>query len=252
MRDWQKFAWQKGDIQVKTDGSVHLIFTGFCNDSYTNFTGKHVLDSEYVYYDKVDCINTNDFIKTSDDAAQTYINTLEKKLNGTINHETLEIEKQYEFKDGDILVTPSYDSNKCNIFIFSRYDEVGSYNYYIVLLSSGKLQLSSGIPWCSKTDKVRYATEEEKQQLFDALAKEGNAWNSEKKQIVKLKPKVGLKPFDKVLVRDNDTEPWVPAFFEREYKHKFFLLSGFRFNQCIPYEGNESLLGTTKDVEDQI
>ena len=30
---------------------------------------------------------------------------------------------------------------------------------------------------------TRYATEEEKQRLFDALAKEGKRWNAEKKQI---------------------------------------------------------------------
>lgn len=42
---------------------------------------------------------------------------------------------------------------------------------------------------------VRYATEEEKQKLFDALAKEGKAWDAEKKAVVELKwkPKVGGK-----------------------------------------------------------
>ena len=34
----------------------------------------------------------------------------------------------------------------------------------------------------------RFATDSEKQQLFDALAKEGKRWDSEKKQIVDLKP----------------------------------------------------------------
>lgn len=40
---------------------------------------------------------------------------------------------------------------------------------------------------------VRYATEEEKQKLFDALAKEGKAWDAEKKAVVELKwkPNVG-------------------------------------------------------------
>lgn len=47
--------------------------------------------------------------------------------------------------------------------------------------------------------KLRLATEEEKQQLFSALAKKGKAWDSEKKEVVDLKPKVELKPFDKVL-----------------------------------------------------
>lgn len=40
---------------------------------------------------------------------------------------------------------------------------------------------------------VRYATEEEKQKLFDVLAKEGKAWDAEKKAVVDLKwePKIG-------------------------------------------------------------
>lgn len=42
---------------------------------------------------------------------------------------------------------------------------------------------------------VRLATEEEKQKLFDALAKEGKAWDAEKKAVVELKwkPNVGDK-----------------------------------------------------------
>ena len=42
---------------------------------------------------------------------------------------------------------------------------------------------------------VRYATEEEKQKLFDALAKEGKDWDAEKKAVVELKwkPNVGDK-----------------------------------------------------------
>ena len=101
--------------------------------------------------------------------------------------------------------------------------------------------------------KLRLATEEEKQQLFSALEKEGKAWDSDKKAIVDLKPKVELKPFDKVLVRDGKDEIWEPAFFFR-YLSQF---SGYNYQTvggewrvyCIPYIGNESLLGTTKDME---
>lgn len=54
-------------------------------------------------------------------------------------------------------------------------------------------------PLCTEHDSsdaatwVRYATEEEKQKLFDALAKEGKAWDAEKKEVVdvKWKPKDG-------------------------------------------------------------
>lgn len=190
MRDWSKF-FKKGDVLVHRDANIHVIFEGFKDNRYTRFKGKHYLWNECFedYNKEVSEMITFTFRKASDDEAQTYINSIEKFFGGKLNRETLEIEKaQPEFKDGDILVTPSYDSNKYHIFIFSGYNEVGSYNYYIVFLSSGKLQLSSGFPWCSKTVKVRYATEEEKLQLFDALEKEGKRWDSEKKEVVNLKP----------------------------------------------------------------
>ena len=99
------------------------------------------------------------------------------------------------------------------------------------------------------SEEYRFATEEEKQQLFDALAKEGKAWDAEKKQVVDLKPKVELKPFDKVLVRDFSRDKWSISFFSFKKEDCYVCINHCSWNQCIPYIGNESLLGTTKDVE---
>lgn len=85
-----------------------------------------------------------------------------------------------------------------------------------------------------------------------ALAKEGKAWDSEKKAIVDLKPKVELKPFDRVLCRDGIGLEWHIDLFESvltdnsEYNYKCMANV---WKICIPYKGNEHLLGTTKDVE---
>ena len=78
--------------------------------------------------------------------------------------------------------------------------------------------------------------------------------DAEKKAIVDLKPKVDeLKPFDKVLVRDGKDEIWEPAFFFRNLSqfngYNYQTLGGEWRVYCVPYIGNESLLGTTKDVE---
>ena len=57
-----------------------------------------------------------------------------------------------------------------------------------------------------------------------------------------------LKPFDKVLVRDNDGESWEISIFGRyvEGDPVFpYICINEHYKQCIPYEGNESLLGTT-------
>ena len=99
--------------------------------------------------------------------------------------------------------------------------------------------------------KLRLATEEEKQQLFDALAKEGKAWDAEKKQIVDLKPKVELKPFDKVLVRNDKEDQWSANIFCYQVRdNMYYCLGECYWRYCIPYEGNEHLLGTTNNVED--
>lgn len=148
MRDWSKFLWKKGDVLANGEGD-YCVFKEFAHSSYQTSKAVFVKRNKESIHSDSCLLDTKDWHKASHSCTATYINTIEKELSGKLNMETLEIEKtQPEFKDGDILVTPSYDSNKYHIFIFSGYNEVGSYNYYIVLLSSGKLQLSSGFPWC--------------------------------------------------------------------------------------------------------
>lgn len=61
-----------------------------------------------------------------------------------------------------------------------------------------------------------------------------------------------LVPFEsKVLVRDNDYDEWISAFWghlrQKAYM-KYDTLRGV-YRQCIPYEGNEHLLGKTNDCD---
>ena len=60
-----------------------------------------------------------------------------------------------------------------------------------------------------------------------------------------------LKPFDKVLVRDYDYQCWMVSFFGYcdKFMGKFDTVRGVCI-QCIPYEGNEHLLGTTNDCNE--
>ena len=57
-------------------------------------------------------------------------------------------------------------------------------------------------------------------------------------------------PFDRVLVRDDDDYKWGIDWFESfsEDSPYSFQCFGSCWKQCIPYEGNEHLLGTTEDV----
>lgn len=253
MRDWSKFTWKKGDVLVNKDGDVYIIFERFADDTYCSFVGKYYLwkennDTEHFY--KNERLLTSDFQKAGKDATQTYISTIEERLGGKLNRETLEIEKQPEFKDGDIVVYKcEIDDVPSTIFIFRGIDQhTPYYSYYASLDSDGYLSYKLG-EFGIYNRELCLATEEEKLQLFDALAKKGKQWDAKKKMIVDLKQKVELKPFDKVLVRDSKSDNWRANLFGYIGKDGYCHCVYANWAYCIPYEGNESLLGTSKDVE---
>ena len=244
MGDWEKFAWKRGDVLVNKDRDIYIIFESFFDDTYCSFAGKYYLwkennDTEHFY--KNERLLTSDFQKAGKDAAQTYISTIEERLGGKLNLETLEIEKQLEFKDGDIVVYGK------SVAICRRIYK-HTLSFYVSLNEMFGLLFADEV---ESSEEYRFATEEEKQQLFDALEKKGKAWDAEKKQVVDLKPKVDvLKPFDRVLVRNCKSENWRANLFGYIDKDGFYCCVWANWAYCIPYAGNEHLLGTTKDVED--
>lgn len=240
MRDWRKF-FKKGDVLVNKDRDVHVIFERFADDTYCSFVGKYYLwkeNNDTEQFCKNERLLTSDFQKAGKDAAQTYLKTIEKRLGGKLNRETLEVEKaQPEFKDGDIVVygkSVAICRKICKHTLFP----------YVSGTETSRLLFNDN-PNVSP-DECRFATEEEKQQLFSALEKEGKAWDAEKKKVVDLKPKVELKPFDKVLVKDNPYGSWEPALFWKKVDvidlHPYMVIGGKRYRFCEPYEGNEHLL----------
>ncbi len=250
MRDWSKFAWKKGNVLVSNDGGTEVIFDKWYDDTYTNFYSKHYLNSEdenNIKYNEAFLCTTERYSLEDKDTAQTYINTIEKRLDGKLNIETLEIEKaQPEFKDGDILCVIESSNNYHYILIYEGQDDEHIYRY-VTMLENNSLITEKGSYFTKPKDySMRYATEEEKQQLFDALAKKDKAWDAEKKQIVDLKPKCEFKPFDKVLGRNEKDDVWEAELFShyREESQYPFRCIGFARKYCIPYEGNEYLLGT--------
>lgn len=65
-------------------------------------------------------------------------------------------------------------------------------------------------------------------------------------KVTNQKQKTELKPFDKVLVRDSDHLKWECDLFSHlGDKEDVFVCISDWWRQCIPYEGNEHLLGTT-------
>lgn len=205
MRDWSKFAWKRGDVLVSNDGCIEVIFDKWYDDTYTSFYGKHYLDCEnendIVYIEAFIC-TTERYSLEDKESFLCYINTLEDRLGGKLNLKTLEVEKQPKFKDGDILL---YKSAKftffSSIFILNTNgNKMSSYARF----SIGKESIDYNVPVVNlNTDRFRYATEKEKQELFNALAKVGKAWDAEKKMIVNLKPAFEI---GKLYVFDEEDE----------------------------------------------
>ena len=175
MRDWDKFAWKKGDVLVNKDRDVHIIFEKFTDDTYTTFTGRHYYMNDGKNKDaaRACCnVSTECYTLETEDVAQSYINDLEKRLGGKLNLKTLKIEKtQLEFKDEDI------------------------------------------------------------------------------------KPEHKFEPFEKVLCRDHKGSVWDVDFFGFKVKNEtetsfIYRCVGNIYKYCIPYKGNEHLLGTTKNIEE--
>lgn len=246
MRDWEKFSWKRGDVLISDCGFV-CIFKEWASDDYTKFNG--------CYFDGMPNAKTAKYSKLDNNTAYGYIREIENRCGGKLNLETLEIEKQNEFKDGDIV---TMHKKNCDIvFIFNRLRTEGSFYYYafhtLQTNNTGVIDCHITLPcaWTFFEGKMNFATDSEKQQLFGALAKEGKAWDAEKKMIVDLKPKVEFKPFDKVVVRDKEDLVWFADLFSHiDKENNRFACVGNFWNVCLPYnEETAKLIGTTNNVE---
>ena len=242
MRDWSKFDWKKGDVLTNSSG-FKVFFDKWVNEDYTKFLGKIKVLGDSHYYD------TAYYILASKKEALEFIKSVEEINNDKLNLETLEIEKtQPEFKDGDIVCISGMGYLAYGIV--KSIDNSSKKLEYYVLNDMSTLKFED---WLSFEDKhIQPITETQQIILFDALEKEGKAWDAKKKQIVDLKPKYEFKPFDRVLVRDSRVSEWRANLFNYIDKDGFYCCVWANWAYCIPYEGNEHLLGTTNDSKQNI
>lgn len=250
MPNWSKFAWKKGD--VLSCGVDNLcIFKKWENDEYTEF------DAEFVTPDYSGAIlKTKDWVNvTNENIVKQHISKIEEIKGGKLNLETLEIEQPKK---------PAFEIGK--LYVFNEEDEDGNVTVIGKLIgkNESKDTLTFGNQYEIETEKfvtdqafdlrisvhdeLREATENEVE-LFN---KHYAIWKKEKEA----REQPAFKTFDKVLVRDSDTEEWEPAIFLRMSKEEekkelpyqvFSLYYGFSYEtaQCTPYEGNEYLAFTS-------
>lgn len=158
----------------------------------------------------------------------------------------LEIPEYMTFKDGDVI---AFGTGSVGIF---KKANLAIKNFILYVALCGDKLFLYEENWALKNSRL--ATEEEKQKLIDALKEstEPQATEYLKRFFgIEEKKECEFKPFDKVLVRDNYCEKWSINFFsymKNEDEYIYCCLSQC-WKQCIPYEGNEKLLGTNNSPE---
>lgn len=153
------------------------------------------------------------------------------------------------FKRGDVLVDG--DLETAVVFDGWANDDYTKFNttidYYKISDSWGKEDICC-------TLLFRKATNEERAEFIAAAEKRyGGKYNPETLQVEPVKvvePKCSFKPFDKVLVRCNEDSMWRCELFSHyntfNKQCPYVCLSSV-YKYCIPYEGNQHLLGTTNN-----
>lgn len=264
MREWRKLAWKKGDVLVTEDGRVHIIFEKFTDYTYTIFAGKYYYSKDgkkaYSYFRECDNAITEEFTLETEDAAKTYISTIEKRLGGKLNRETLDIEKPKK---------PVFELGK--LYVFNEEDEDGELTIIGKLIGKNESEdtLSFGNQYEIENEKfvtdqafdlrisvheeLREATEDEVVKFQEACT----LWEKSKEKKSKEQP--CFKPFDKVLVRSGRGFNWYPALFVRDCGENsarrytalpIHIGTAADFTQCIPYEGHENFAFTDYDFVD--
>lgn len=146
------------------------------------------------------------------------------------------------FKQGDVVIKNG--GGMAAIFDGWANDNYTEFNTSINLYCDG----NTGEEEVCDTLLFRKATEEESKQFFEIVERAYNGkYNPETLQVEPVKPECPFKPFDKVLVRDSDNQEWAAGFFSHYDENCLsnYYCMGIHYKQCIPYEGNEHLLGTT-------
>lgn len=176
------------------------------------------------------------------------------KALSSANRLLLEVPEYTTFKDGEVL------SNKDGSYIFIL-NTHGKYltSLYASLAARTGLNISDNIAAHENhIECYRLATDSEKQRMIKALKKSENPKAKEYLKRffgIEEKPKYEFKPFDKVLVKYHEDDNWKASLFTRiitddqDGETKYECLNGTVVVYCIPFEGNEHLLGTAENPE---
>lgn len=153
-------------------------------------------------------------------------------------------------KDGDVLV-----GKDDRPFIFTGEFDVQDDNptAYCGINSDDKFITGKGSHWTFK-DGIKPATKEQRDLLFQKMKEASYEWDADKKELKKLVPNrfdpKTLQPFDKVLVRDKNSDNWCCGYFSHinvSFDVYRYVTGGTHYKMCIPHnDETKHLVGTTE------
>lgn len=235
MRDWSKFRLpiKRGDIMMDANGECPFIATGeFKQDISPKYIcGINSLGNFQLDYAEAGWTSIF-YIPASEKAKKELFDKM-AEAGYKWNADTLELEKiEPKFKEGDVLI------DKDNTLFLSTGVIIDDTIQVYCLFADGTF-VNCGVSISS----LKLASVTDRNKLFSAIVKGGYKYDKEQRRLVKQL----FKSFDKVLVRDVDEQTWCANYFSHYKKdpdYPYVCING-SYRYCIPYEGNEHLLGTT-------
>ena len=222
------------------------------------FSGKYYYCKDgkkgYSYLREYNNASTECFTSETEDAAKTYISFIEKRLDGKLNRETLEVEEPEKL---------AFELGK--LYVFNEEDEDGELTIIGKLIGKNESEDTLTFGNQYEIENEKFVTDQAfdlsisvHNELREATENEAITFQEASTLWEKSKEQPCFKPFDKVLVRSRKKSNWVPAFFVRDrgenYASRYTVLPihsgiGADFTRCIPFEGNENVAFTDYDIE---
>lgn len=242
-RDWNKFRLpvKRGDIMM-SNGRAFII-----SDEYADtLMGKY-----HGYICGIDAFGdfvvsqsnhhwTNSFYIPASEEAKKELFDKMKEAGYKWNTDTLKLEKiEPEFKEGDVYINKDGD---LYLVVGKIAKDIGK---AAILYPDGKFITEAA--FTLPAEGLVLATPSDRNKLFSFIIRKGYKYDKKQYKLVKQE----FKPFDKVLVRDEINEKWsinLFSYYEGEDQAFPYVCVPGRYKHCIPYEGNEHLVGKKDDL----
>ena len=242
-RDWDKFRLpvKKGDIMM-SNGRAFIISDDYA-DTFGDAYHKYICGIDITGAFKISQSNrhwTNSFYIPASEEAKKELFDKMAEAGYRWNADTLELEKiKPEFKEGDVLINEEGNLYLLIGKIAKDIDKAA------ILYANGDFTAEAAFTITS--DGFALAKSSDRNKLFSSLIRRGYKYDKVQHNVIKQ----CFNPFDRVLVRANNTDSWkADIYLGYDDNNSFpYICTRTNYGICIPYEDNEYLLGTTNSPE---